>query len=232
MMLTLDKVNTFYGEAHILFDISLSIGQGESIFILGRNGVGKTTLLRTIAGLTPAKSGSVHFKNDDITRMPPYKISQKGIGYVPDNRRIFLNLSVFRNLEVGKKQGGNNYWNLETIYEHFPKLKELEGRCGEYLSGGEQQMLAIARTLMGNPELILLDEPSEGLAPLLVKEVMKIISKIKESGMSIILVDQYSPLAIEITDRCYVLDKGHIVYAGMAEKLRDDAELRKRLLFI
>jgi branched-chain amino acid transport system ATP-binding protein len=231
-MLSLDKVNTFYGEAHILFDISLTIGQGETIFILGRNGVGKTTLLRTITGLTPARSGSITFKGNDIIHLAPYEIAKRGIGYVPDNRRIFPNLTVYRNLQLGRKHGTNNYWDLEAIYEHFPKLKEIEDRSGEYLSGGEQQMLAIARTLMGNPELIVLDEPTEGLAPLLVKEVMKIIEKIRESGMSILLVDQYSDLAMGITDRCYVLDRGHVAYEGQSEELRSDDKLKRQLLSI
>jgi branched-chain amino acid transport system ATP-binding protein len=232
MMLALERVNTFYGEAHILFDISLNVRQGESLFMLGRNGVGKTTLIRTITGLTPAASGTIVFKGEEITRMPPYRIAQKGIGYVPDNRRIFPSLTVLQNLELGRKRGLREDWSLGVIYEHFPKLKELENRSGEYLSGGEQQMLAIARTLMGNPELILLDEPLEGLAPLLVKEVLRIISRIKESGMSILLVDQYSPLAIDIVDRCYVLDKGHVIYQGEARELKEDEELRRRLLFI
>ncbi|MBW2057751.1 MAG: ABC transporter ATP-binding protein [Deltaproteobacteria bacterium] len=231
-MLTLEKVNTFYGEAHILFDISLQIGQGETVCLLGRNGAGKTTLVRSIMGLTPARSGSIVFKGEDITRLPPYEIAKRGIGFVPDTRRIFPNLSVRRNLEVGRKEGGLNHWSLETVYGHFPQLRALEGQYGEYLSGGEQQMLAIARTLMGNPELILLDEPSEGLAPKMVMEVMKIIRELKETGMSILLVEQYSTLALGMADRSYVLDKGHLIHEGDARELFENLDLRKKLLGI
>lgn len=231
-MLTLEKVNTFYGEAHILFDMSLQVNEGETVCLLGRNGAGKTTLVRTIMGLTPAKSGSIIFKGGDITHEPPYEIAKRGIGFVADTRRIFPNLSVRRNLELGRKEGGRSIWNLEAIYGHFPQLRKLERQSGEYLSGGEQQMLAIARTLMGNPELILLDEPSEGLAPMMVMEVMKIIKELKESGMSILLVEQYSTLALEIADRSYVLDRGHIVYEGDAQELYENRDLRGKLLGI
>ncbi|UCF72540.1 MAG: ABC transporter ATP-binding protein [Deltaproteobacteria bacterium] len=231
-MLTVEKVNTFYGEAHILFDMSLQINEGETVCLLGRNGAGKTTLVRSIMGLTPAKSGSIIFKGEDITHEPPYEIAKRGIGFVADSRRIFPNLSVRRNLEVGRKEGGGGHWDLEAIYGHFPQLKGLERHSGEYLSGGEQQMLAIARTLMGNPELILLDEPSEGLAPFMVMEVMKIIKELKESGMSILLVEQYSTLALEVSDRSYVLDRGHIVYAGGAKELYENRDLREKLLGI
>jgi len=183
-------------------------------------------------GLTPARSGSIIFKGEDITHEPPYEIAKRGIGFVADNRRIFPNLSVRRNLEVGRKEGGHSRWDLEAIYGHFPQLKGLEGHSGEYLSGGEQQMLAIARTLMGNPELILLDEPSEGLAPFMVMEVMKIIKELKEGGMSILLVEQYSTLALEVADRAYVLDRGHIAYGGEAKELYENRDLRERLLGI
>lgn len=231
-MLTLDRVNTFYGEAHVLFDISMNIGQGETVCLLGRNGVGKTTLLRSIMGLTPARSGSIVFKGENITHLPPFEIARRGIGYVPDNRRIFPNLTVRRNLEVGKKEGAKNYWNIDVIYQRFPQLKALENHSGEHLSGGEQQMLAIARTLMGNPELILLDEPTEGLAPLIVREVMNIVKSIKDSGMSILLVDQYSNIDFDIVDRVYVLDKGRIVFEGEPRQLQENVDLRKDLLGI
>ena len=231
-MLTLERVNTFYGEAHILFDMSIQINEGETVCLLGRNGAGKTTLVRSIMGLTPAKSGSIVFKGEDITHEPPYEIAKRGIGFVADNRRIFPNLSVRRNLEVARKEGGHARWDLEAIYGHFPQLKEVERHSGEYLSGGEQQMLAIARTLMGNPELILLDEPSEGLAPFMVMEVMKIIKELRESGMSILLVEQYSTLALEISDRSYVLDRGHILHEGDAKELYGNRDLREKLLGI
>ena len=231
-MLTLESVNTFYGEAHILFDMSIQINEGETVCVLGRNGAGKTTLVRSIMGLTPAKSGSIIFRGEDITQKPPYEIAKRGIGFVADNRRIFPNLTVLRNLEVGRKQGGRSLWDLEAIYGHFPQLKGLGKQSGEHLSGGEQQMLAIARTLMGNPELILLDEPSEGLAPFMVMEVMKIIKELKESGMSILLVEQYSTLALEVADRGYVLDRGHIVYDGSAKELYQNRDLRQKLLGI
>jgi branched-chain amino acid transport system ATP-binding protein len=230
-MLKVEKINTFYGEAHTLFDVSLEIQEAEVVALLGRNGAGKTTTIRSIMGLTPPRTGRVVFKGEDITGLPPYVIANKGVGFVPDNRRIFPSLSVKRNLEIGKKgRGVDGGWNLEGIYEHFPKLKEIEDRLGEVLSGGEQQMLTIARTLMGNPDLVLLDEPTEGLAPLMVKEVMKIIKELKEKKETILLVEQNSNLALTISQRAYILENGHHVFAGPAEEIIGDKELRRKFL--
>jgi len=183
-------------------------------------------------GLTPARAGQILFKGEDITKLMPHVIARKGIGWVPDNRRIFPTLTVERNLEMAKKSLSHREWDLDAIYEHFPILKNLKDHKGEYLSGGEQQMLAIARTLMGNPDLLLLDEPSQGLAPKIVKEVMNMILGLKKKGVSILLVEQNSVMALAISDRCYILDDGRIVHESPARKLDGNAELKKELLGI
>ena len=230
-MLTVEKINTFYGEAHTLFDVSIEIQAGEVVALLGRNGAGKTTTIRSIMGLTPPQSGKILFKGENILGLPPYQVANRGVGFVPDNRRIFPNLTVRRNLEIARKGNGSKAgWTLERIYEHFPKLKEIESRMGEVLSGGEQQMLTIARTLMGNPDLLLLDEPTEGLAPLMVMEVMKIIKELKEKGETILLVEQNSTLALSVSLRAYILENGHMAFSGLAEGLIQDQELRQKFL--
>jgi len=233
-MLEVEKINSFYGEAHVLHDISLQILEGESVALLGRNGAGKTTTLRSILGLTPAKTGRIVFHGQDITRLPTNEIANLGIGWVPDNRRIFPTLTVQQNLEIARKKGrGNNSrWDLERVYGHFPTLKGLTRHKGENLSGGEQQMLSIARTLMGNPELILLDEPSEGLAPLIVREVMGIIKELAATKMTTVLVEQNSMLALRVCARVYVLDDGRNVHEGTAEELMADDALKQQLLGI
>ena len=230
-MLTVEKMNTFYGEAHTLFDVSIEIQAGEVVALLGRNGAGKTTTIRSIMGLTPPQSGKILFKGENILGLPPYEVANRGVGFVPDNRRIFPTLTVRRNLEIARKGNGSKAgWTLKRIYEHFPKLKEIESRMGEVLSGGEQQMLTIARTLMGNPDLLLLDEPTEGLAPLMVMEVMKIIKELKEKGETILLVEQNSTLALSVSLRAYILENGHTVFSGLAEGLIQDQELRQKFL--
>jgi len=183
-MLAVDKICTFYEDAQVLFDVSLEIQEGEIVALLGRNGAGKTTTIRSIMGLTPPRAGRVLFKEENIAGLPAYTIANRGVGFVPDNRRIFPTLTVKQNLEIARKgrRQGRDGWSLDRIYHHFPKLKEIEARKGEVLSGGEQQMLSIARTLMGNPDLVLLDEPTEGLAPIMVMEVMKIIRELKDKG--------------------------------------------------
>lgn len=231
-MLEVEAINTFYEEAHILHDVSLKVEKGETICLLGRNGAGKTTTLRSIIGLTPAKRGQILLKGEDITKLMPHIIARKGIGWVPDNRRIFPTLTVQRNLEIARKSLGHKEWDMEEIYEHFPTLKELKDHKGEYLSGGEQQMLAIARTLMGNPDLLLLDEPSQGLAPKIVKELMSIILELKKKNISILLVEQNSAMALAVSDRCYILDDGRIVYDSLACDLDQNQELKKELLGI
>jgi len=231
-MLAVKTIDTFYEEAHILHGVSLRVEKGETVSLLGRNGAGKTTTLRSIMGLTPARAGQILFQGEDITHLLPHLIARKGIGWVPDNRRIFPTLTVQRNLEMAKRSTRHREWDLDAIYEHFPILKKLKDHKGEYLSGGEQQMLAIARTLMGNPDLLLLDEPSQGLAPKIVKEVMNIILELKKKGVSILLVEQNSAMALVISDRCYILDDGRIVHEGAAKDLDANKELKKELLGI
>jgi len=232
-MLIVEKINTFYDEAHILFDVSLEIQDGEVIALLGRNGAGKTTTIRSITGLTPPRAGRIMFKGENIAGLPPYVIANRGVGFVPDNRRIFPTLTVRRNLEIARKGNGDRGgWTLERIYEHFPKLKEIESRMGEVLSGGEQQMLTIARTLMGNPDLLLLDEPTEGLAPLMLTEVMKIIKELKEKGETILLVEENSTLALSVSHRAYILENGRTVFSSLAQELIQNRELRQKFLGI
>ena len=233
-ILDVDRINSFYGEAHVLHDVHLKVLEGESVALLGRNGAGKTTTLRSILGLTPARTGKIAFKGQDITNLPTNIIAELGVGWVPDNRRIFPTLSVRQNLEIARKKGGakNQEWDLERVFSHFPMLKELLKHKGENLSGGEQQMLSIARTLMGNPELILLDEPSEGLAPLIVREVMNIIEELAATNITTVLVEQNSILALRVCSRVYVLDDGRTVYEGTAEELTANEELKKQLLGI
>jgi branched-chain amino acid transport system ATP-binding protein len=233
-MLAVENIQSFYGDAQVLFDVSLTVEAGEVVALLGRNGAGKTTTIRSIMGLTPPRAGRIVFQGQEIANLPPYTIANRGVGFVPDNRRIFPTLTVKQNLELAKKRGnrGHDGWTLESIYHHFPKLKEMEGRKGEVLSGGEQQMLTIARTLMGNPDLVLLDEPTEGLSPLMVMEVMKIIRELKEKGETILLVEQNSTLALSVSQRAYILENGHIVYAGPAGALSTDDEAKQRYLGI
>jgi branched-chain amino acid transport system ATP-binding protein len=233
-MLAVEKINTFYGDAQVLFDVSLEIHEGEIVALLGRNGAGKTTTIRSIMGLTAPRRGRVTFKGENIAGLPPYTVANKGVGFVPDNRRIFPTLSVKQNLEIARKggNGGQSGWTLERIYRHFPKLLEIEERKGDVLSGGEQQMLTIARTLMGNPDLVLLDEPTEGLAPIMIAEVMKIIRELKDKGETILLVEQNSTLALTISQRAYILENGHVVYSGAAAELAGNTELKQRYLGI
>ncbi len=233
-ILEVDKIDSFYGEAHILHQIELEVKQGEAVAVLGRNGAGKTTLLRSIFGLTPAKSGAIAFQGKDITHLPTNVIANLGLGWVPDNRRIFPTLTVRQTLEIAIKKGvdGKIQWDIERVHKHFPALKELANQKGETLSGGEQQMLSIARTLMGNPSLILLDEPSEGLAPLMVREVMKIIQELTATNLTTVLVEQNSMLALRVCTRVYVLDDGQNVYVGTAEEFLADTRLKQQLLGI
>jgi branched-chain amino acid transport system ATP-binding protein len=233
-MLAVEKINTFYGDAQVLFDVSLEISEGEVVALLGRNGAGKTTMIRSIMGLTPPRGGRVLFKGENIAGLPPYTVANKGVGFVPDNRRIFPTLTVRQNLEIARKGGsrGRDGWTLERIYQHFPKLREIEDRKGDVLSGGEQQMLTIARTLMGNPDLLLLDEPTEGLAPIMIAEVMKIVRELKDKGETILLVEQNSTLALSVSQRAYILENGRAVHAGSASDLAANAELKQRYLGI
>ena len=231
-MLDVHAINTFYGEAHILHEVSLHVGKGETVSLLGRNGAGKTTTLRSILGLTPARTGQISLKGENITRSMPHMIARKGVRWVPDNRRIFPTLTVQRNLEIARRYAAQGDWDLQAIYRHFPVLERYKDRKGEFLSGGEQQMLAIARTLMGNPDLLLLDEPSQGLAPKIVREVMSIILELKQKGISILLVEQNSVMALAVSERCYILDDGRIVHESASRDLDVNKELKRDLLGI
>jgi len=233
-ILAVDKIDSFYGEAHVLHQIELEVKRGEAVAVLGRNGAGKTTLLRSILGLTPAQSGAIAFQGKDITHLPTNDIANLGLGWVPDNRRIFPTLTVRQNLDIASKKGvdGKIQWDIERVYQHFPALKELANQKGETLSGGEQQMLSIARTLMGNPSLILLDEPSEGLAPLIVREVMNIVLELTATNLTTVLVEQNAMLALRVCKRVYVLDDGKNVHEGTAEEMLADDQLKQQLIGI
>lgn len=232
-MLEVEGIHTYYGLSHVLFGVSLKVEPGEVVCLLGRNGAGKTTTLKSIMGLTPPKQGSIKFKGEEITGQAPYLLARKGIGYVPDDRRIFADLTVGENLEIAaRKAKGPGGWDKERVYELFPALKEIESRKGGCLSGGEQKMLAIARALMGNPELLLLDEPTEGLAPMLVRALEEQIRKLKEAGLTILLAEQNVRSALRLSDRGYIIDNGQIRYQGSIEELRGNEEVRKKYLLV
>lgn len=235
MILDVKLINTYYETSHILFDVSLTVDRGEIVCLLGRNGAGKTTTMRSIMGLTPPKSGSVLFHGDELRGRPPHYNARKGMGYVPDNRLIFPDLTVLENLELGQKTPKNlegEAWTVERIYELFPVLAQRKSQLGGTLSGGEQQMLTVARTLMGNPELLLLDEPVEGLAPLVVKDLGKQILKLKEMGQTILFSEQNIRFATLTADRAYVIDNGKIRYQGSIEELSANEEIKKKYLMI
>lgn len=228
-MLEVIKINTFYGTNHILFDVSLRVEKGEVVCLLGRNGAGKTTTIRSIMGLTPPRSGIIRFKDEDITNLRPFKIARKGIGYVPSGRRIFPDLTVRENLEIAYRRGIITRWNLDRVYELFPKLKELSNRKGGTLSGGEQQMLAIGRALMGNPEFLVLDEPAEGLSPIIVSYLKDQMLKLKEEGITMLICEQNINFALRVSDRGYILEKGMIKFEGNIEAISSDEEIKSYL---
>jgi branched-chain amino acid transport system ATP-binding protein len=233
MLLDVQGINTYYGLSHILFDVSLQVDRGEVVVLLGRNGAGKTTTMRSVMGLTSPKSGTVIFNGHDVTGMVPYKIARLGIGFVPEDRRIFPDLTVRANLEVGlRKSKGITNWTIERIYEIFPRLEGLANRRGGNLSGGEQQMLTISRTLMGNPDLILLDEPSEGLAPIIVKVLGDFIDLLKREGTTVLLSEQNVRFSLKHSDRAYIVDNGHIKYHGTIEELEKNEDVKKRYLAV
>ncbi|HEX4569000.1 MAG TPA: ABC transporter ATP-binding protein [Dongiaceae bacterium] len=221
-ILEVEAVHSFYGKSHILHGVSLTLREGEIVTLLGRNGAGKTTTLRSLVGLTPAREGAVRIFGKATTHWPPYAIAALGIGYVPEGRRIFGNLTVEENLKVPLERPG--HWTIPRIYQLFPRLEERRRNKGRQLSGGEQEMLAIARALLLNPRILLLDEPSQGLAPLIVQEVFRVIADMRQTGMSILLVEQNVRAAVEIADRAYVLDDGRIIYEGAAAELGRDEE--------
>lgn len=220
-LLELHDVNSFYGKSHILFDVSLEVDKGEVVVLLGRNGVGKTTTLRTIMGLVSRVTGKILFEGKDILKLPPYKRVKLGIGFVPDHGGIFPNLTVFQNLKLSIKQSGSNgrIFNLENIFELFPPLKNMTNRPAGTLSGGERRMLGIARGLLLNPDLLIIDEPSEGLAPFIVHTIAETIMKIQENDVSVLVADQNLPFVEKIADRVYVMDKGEIKLSGKLSEL-------------
>ena len=221
-ILEVEAIHSFYGKSHILHGVSLALREGEIVTLLGRNGAGKTTTLRSLVGLTPAREGAVRIFGKATTHWPPYAIAALGVGYVPEGRRIFGNLTVEENLKVPLERPG--HWTIPRIYQLFPRLEERRRNKGRQLSGGEQEMLAIARALLLNPKILLLDEPSQGLAPLIVQEVFRVIADMRKTGMSILLVEQNVRAAVEIADRAYVLDDGRIIYEGAAAELAKDEE--------
>jgi branched-chain amino acid transport system ATP-binding protein len=231
VILELRDVHAAYGLSRVLFGVSLAVDAGECVCLLGRNGVGKTTTIRGVMGLTPPSAGRVLWKGRDIAGWPPYRVARAGIGFVPEDRRIFADLTVAENLDVAA-HGGREApgWTVERVYDVFPQLRELADRRGGYLSGGEQQMLTIARTLMGSPELLLLDEPSEGLAPLVVDHLADQILRLKRQGLTILLAEQNVSFSVALADRAYVLEKGRIRYQGPTAELRADEALRQELL--
>ncbi len=236
MLLEVENLNTYYGTVHALQEMTLSVDDGETVALLGRNGMGKSTTLKSIMGLVKPKSGKIFFKRQSVFGFPPYKAARVGIAYVPEERRIFPNLSVLDNLSMGVKAKDKrsikeaNKWPLERVYKHFPILKERSAQNAVTLSGGEQQMLTIARSLMGNPNLLLVDEPTEGLSPLMVKEVRDILQDIAQTGVSILLVEHNLKVAMSLANRVYLMGKAHLGFTGTVAELDANPEIRAKYL--
>lgn len=238
-MLTVEGLNAWYGAAHILFNVSLEIGRGEVVALMGRNGAGKSTTLKSIMGLVERRSGAVSFQGSDISRLEPYAIARTGLGYVPEDRRIFTDLTVTENLDVGRQPARTwpdgspaPSWTPEALFKLFPNLGAMPDRPGGRMSGGEQQMLTVARTLMGNPYLVLLDEPSEGVAPVIVESMAAMIVELKAQGLSILLSEQNIHFAEAVSDRVYVLEKGHIRWQGEMQALLTDTAAQRAFLTV
>jgi branched-chain amino acid transport system ATP-binding protein len=220
-------IHSFYGKSHILHGISLEVHEGEIVAVLGRNGAGKTTTVRSLMGLTPPRAGRCEIFGQDTTHWPPHRIAGLGVGYVPEGRKIFGGLTVLENLKVPQARPGP--WDVERVFKLFPRLAERRTQPGRQLSGGEQEMLSIARPLLLNPRLMLLDEPSQGLAPLIVREVMQVVRRMREEGLAVLLIEQNAPLSLSIADRAYILDDGKVVYSGKAAELAKDTDLVNKL---
>jgi branched-chain amino acid transport system ATP-binding protein len=227
IVLRAQNLQTFYGKSHILHGIALEVNEGEIVAVLGRNGAGKTTTLRSLIGLTPPRHGNVEIFGNDTTRWPAHRIAGLGVGYVPEGRKIFGPLTVLENLKVPQARPGP--WDIERVWKLFPRLAERKSQLGRQLSGGEQEMLSIARPLLLNPRIMLLDEPSQGLAPLIVREVMQVVRRMRDEGLSVLLIEQNAPLSLSIADRAYILDDGKVVYSGQAADLAKDTELVNKL---
>jgi branched-chain amino acid transport system ATP-binding protein len=233
-LIAVDALHAYYGRAHILADVALEVRRGEVVVLLGRNGAGKSTTMKTVMGLVRAASGRIAFDGTDITGRPPHAIARAGLGYVPEDRRIFGELSVLENLEVGRQalRAGAPSWTPERLFQIFPNLAEMRHRPGARMSGGEQQMLTIARTLMGNPRAILLDEPSEGLAPRIVEQMANTIRELKSEGLTVVLSEQNLAFAHLVADRAYIIEKGRIRYTGTMAELAADETVRAQYLSV
>lgn len=233
MLLEVEGIHTFYGLSHILFGISFNVSEGEIVCLLGRNGAGKSTTMRSIMSLTPPKKGVIRYKGKLISGKKPYQLARQGIGYVPDNRRVFADLTVDENLQISERNITENAtWNRVSIYDFFPPLKHIKSRKAGFLSGGEQQMLTIARALMVNPDLLLLDEPTEGLAPMIIEMLVEQISTLRDKGLTVLLAEQNVKIALRLSSRGYIIDKGVIRYEGSVEDLKKNEDVMKRYLLV
>lgn len=230
LMLEISNIDTYYGETQALFGPSLRVGESEVVSLLGANGAGKTTTLRSILGLTPPRAGQISFDGQDITRMDTHRIAKMGIGWVPDDRRVFPSLTVSRNLQIGMKKTRFRSWKTDEMFGIFSALEYLMARECENLSGGEMQMVAISRALLGSPGLVLFDEPSQGLAPKIVQDVLKTVTRLKDEGIAVLLVEQNALAALEVSDRAYVMDRGRIIHESPARELLENEALRRRLI--
>ena len=229
-MLTCKGINTFYGPAHVLFDVDVEVAEGQMVCLIGRNGVGKSTTLKSIMGLAPVSSGSIVFESKEISAQPSFMVARAGIGYVPEERRIFADLTVEENLEVAER--GGSPWSRKSVYELFPALHEFRTRRGGLLSGGQQQMLTIARTLVGNPKLLLIDEPTEGLSPIVVRSLEDMIRGLKAKGQTMLMAGQDIRFSLSVADFIYVLDRGRVVYSGSREEAARDIERIRGMLTV
>jgi branched-chain amino acid transport system ATP-binding protein len=231
-MLEIDNINTYYGDSHILHGVSLSVGEGEIVCLLGRNGAGKTTTILTVMGYLQPRPGRIRYRNRDISGLPPYEVARLGFGFVPQERGIFPSLTVRENLTVFARAGGKSFWTLQRIFDLFPVLRSRERNLGFQLSGGEQQMLSIARALMLNPAMLLLDEPSEGLAPMIVQQIIEVLARLKQEGLAILLVEQSLRTAFAVGDRHHVLNKGEICFSGSAAELENNEFVLRNYLSV
>jgi branched-chain amino acid transport system ATP-binding protein len=231
-MLRVDGIHTYYGLSHILFDVSLEVDAGECVCLLGRNGAGKSTTMRSLMGLTPPRRGTIRFKGRACTGEKPFRMVRRGMGYVPDDRRVFADLTVGENLEISARNFREGGWNQERVYDFFPALRKIDARRAGFLSGGEQQMLTIGRALMTNPDLLLLDEPTEGLAPLIVDMLVEQIERLKTDGLTVLLAEQNLEVALRLSDRGYVIDNGAIRYHGTRDDLKHNQAVRDTYLCV